>query len=272
MSVKIIAEIGINHNGDIKLAKKMIDVAVIAGCDYVKFQKRNPDACVPEKQKTKVRSTPWGDMSYIDYKYRLEFGKDEYDEIDTYCNEKGIKWFSSVWDVDSVNFMSNYTEVSKIPSALITDIDLVKYARNNCGFLMLSTGMSTEEQIQQAVQKGDPDLIFHTNSTYPSPIEDLNLSYINYLKNKYPDKIIGYSGHEFGLVTTFTAVALGAEYIERHITLERTMWGSDQMASVEPGGLIKLVKGIRDIEKSLGEGGPREIIGSELAKLKTLRG
>ena len=137
---------------------------------------------------------------------------------------------------------------------------------------MLSTGMSTEEQIQQAVQKGDPDLIFHTNSTYPSPIEDLNLSYINYLKNKFPDIIIGYSGHEFGLVTTFTAVALGAEYIERHITLERTMWGSDQMASVEPGGLIKLVKGIRDIEKSLGEGGPREIIGSELAKLKTLRG
>ena len=272
MSVKIIAEIGINHNGDIDIAKKLIDIAVISGCDFVKFQKRNPAICVPENQKNKLRITPWGKMSYLDYKHRIEFGKSEYDEIDRYCLGKNIKWFSSVWDIDSVDFMKNYTDITKIPSALLTNHELGKYARMKNDFLMLSTGMSTEKDVRDAVQAFDPNLIFHTNSTYPCPVNELNLNYINSLKINFPSKIIGYSGHEFGLVSTFTAVALGAQYIERHITLERTMWGSDQMASVEPGGLIKLVKGIRDIEKSLGSGGPREIMVGELEKIKTLKG
>ena len=270
--VKIIAEIGINHNGDINLAKKMIDVAIVAGCDFVKFQKRNPDICVPEKQKSIMKSTPWGDMTYLDYKYKVEFGKKEYDEIDDYCKKKNIGWFASVWDMDSVDFMLQYGSTMKIPSALITDDQLTVYARKKSDFLMISTGMSNEEQIEKAIKLCDPDLIFHTNSTYPSPINELNLNYIKYLKYKYPNKIIGYSGHEFGLVTTFPVVILGAEYIERHITLDRSMWGSDQMASVEPGGLIKLVKGVRDIEVSLGKEGPRKILSSELSKLKSLRG
>ena len=272
MSIKIIAEIGINHNGDLNIAKKLIDVAAISGCDFVKFQKRNPEICVPESQKNKLRDTPWGKMTYLDYKYRIEFDKSDYDEINRYCIEKNIKWFSSVWDIDSVNFMKDYTDIAKIPSALLTDHELGEYARMKNVFLMLSTGMSTEKDVEDAVKIFDPDLIFHTNSTYPCPVNELNLNYINSLKKKFPSKIIGYSGHEFGLVSTFTAVALGAQYVERHITLERTMWGSDQMASIEPGGLIKLVKGIRDIEKSFGSDGPREIMPGELEKIKTLKG
>jgi N-acetylneuraminate synthase len=270
--IKVIAEIGINHNGDINIAKKLIDVALVAGCDFVKFQKRNPDICVPEHQKSIIKSTPWGDMTYLDYKYKVELGKKEYDEIDDYCKKKNIRWLASVWDMDSVDFMLQYGSTMKIPSALITDDQLIVYARKKSDFLMISTGMSNEQQIEKAIKLCDPDLIFHTNSTYPSPINELNLNYIRYLKYKYPNKIIGYSGHEFGLVTTFPVVVLGAEYIERHITLDRSMWGSDQMASVEPGGLIKLVKGVRDIEASLGEEGPRKILSSELSKLKSLRG
>ena len=272
MSIKIIAEIGINHNGDMDIAKKLIDVAALAGCDFVKFQKRNPEICVPEKQKYKKKSTPWGDMTYLDYKNKIEFNKKDYDEIDHYCNQKDIEWFASVWDNDSVDFMKKYTDRAKIPSALLTNYDLGIYARKKYDFLMLSTGMSNELDITKAINAYDPNLIFHTNSTYPCPVEQLNLNYITYLKEKYSTKIIGYSGHEFGLVSTFTAVALGAEYIERHITLERTMWGSDQISSVEPSGLIKLVKGIRDIEKSFGDNGPRKVTDGEMEKLRSLRG
>ncbi len=272
MKTKIIAEIGINHNGDIEIAKKLIDVACVAGCDYVKFQKRNPDVCVPAEQKNIEKSTPWGKMTYLEYKYKTEFGEDEYNIIDKYCHSKGIEWFASVWDLDSVDFMKKYTNITKIPSALLTNHELLKHARNNNKFLMLSTGMSNQKQIDEAINIGAPDLIFHTNSTYPAAVAELNLGYIETLKKLYPEKIIGYSGHEFGLVPSFTAVALGAKYIERHITLDRTMWGSDQMSSVEPGGLLKLVKGIRDIEMSLGDNGPRKIIGGEIEKLKSLRG
>ncbi len=272
MSVKIIAEIGINHNGDINIAKKLIDIAVLAGCDFVKFQKRNPRICVPNHQKNEIKETPWGKMSYINYKEQIEFGKLEYDEINKYCSEKNIQWFASVWDKDSVDFMCQYTKTTKIPSALLIDYDLGLYARKKNDFLMLSTGMSTEKNIESAVLKYKPDLLFHTNSTYPSKVNELNLNYIKTLKNKYSNKIIGYSGHEFGLVPTFAAVALGATYIERHITLERTMWGSDQMASIEPAGLLKLVKGIRDMEKAFGSGNDRIILKGELEKLKSLRG
>jgi len=281
MKTKIIGEIGINHNGSLEMTKKLIDVAVIAKCDYVKFQKRNPDVCVPKDEKNKIKSTPWGEMTYLEYKHKIEFGKEEYDEIDRYCREKKIGWFASVWDLGSVDFMSQYTTkfndeekiMMKIPSALITNDELIKYAKEKSDYLMISTGMSTEEEIVKCINICEPDLIFHTNSTYPSPIDELNLGYIKWLTEKYPNKEIGYSGHEFGLTTTFAATTLGATWIERHITLDRSIWGSDQMASVEPSGLIKLIKGIRDIEIASGNGyGPREVIKSELSKRKTLRG
>ena len=271
-NIKIIAEIGINHNGDVDIARKLIDVACVAGCDYVKFQKRTPELCVPEEQKFKMRQTPWGEMEYLEYKKRIEFGKDEYDEIDLYCKERGIGWFASVWDTVSVEFMSNYVDITKVPSALITDEELLKSAREANEYFMFSTGMSDEKEIERAVEVGNPDLLFHTNSTYPCPVDELNLNYIKWLQEKYPTKEIGYSGHEYGLVPTFVAVSLGVTWVERHITLDRTMWGSDHMASVEPGGLVKMTKAIRDIGRSFGESGPRKVFGGELSKLESLRG
>ena len=269
---KVIAEIGINHNGSLEIAKKLIDIASVAQCDYVKFQKREPEICVPEEQKSKLRKTPWGEMTYIDYKHKIEFGKKEFDEIFSYCEQKNIGCFASVWDNVSVDFMKQYTDITKIPSALITNLELCRYARANNQFLIISTGMSTEEEITQCVEACNPDVIMHTNSSYPSRIEELNLQYISWLREKYPQKQVGYSGHEFGLVPTFATIPLGVEWVERHITIDRTMWGSDQMSSVEPHGLIKLVKGIKDIEKSLGTKGPRTVLGTELEKRKSLRG
>ena len=272
--VKIVAEIGINHNGDMKIAKKLIDVASIAGCDYVKFQKRTPDICVPDDQKNKIRSTPWGDIKYIDYKKKMEFGETEFDEIYKYCEERDMKCFASVWDIPSVEFMKRYTTIAKIPSALITDLSLCRAARSAFDTLIISTGMSTEEEITQCVSECDPDVIMHTNSSYPSKYEELNLNYINHLKDKYPNKEVGYSGHEYGLPTTYATVALGVKWIERHITLDRTMWGSDQASSVDPVGTIKLVRGIRIVEESLGPSEQKERIlhPSELDKRKSLRG
>ncbi len=274
--VKVIAEIGINHNGDIEIAKQLIMVAKAAGCDYVKFQKRNPDVCVPEEQKSKMRLTPWGEITYLEYKWKTEFGEKEYDEIDRFCKELNIGWFASVWDTDSVDFMMKYKTdlgvVMKIPSALITDINLCQYARQKSDYLMISTGMSDECQIDECVLSCQPDVIMHTNSTYPCPVEELNLNYISWLKRKWPNKEIGYSGHEYGLVTTFATIPMGVTWVERHITLDRSMWGSDHSASIEPSGLFKLVKGIRDIESatSMPEKN-RDLFGGELAKMKTLR-
>lgn len=278
--VKIIGEVGINHNGDIEIAKKLIMVAKTAGCDYVKFQKRNPDICVPEEQKSKPRQTPWGEMTYLEYKWRTEFNYEQYSEIDEFCNKIGIKWFVSVWDKDSIDFMDifrrlgkAYDGTMKIPSALITNLELCEYARTNCDKLIISTGMSTENEIQSCINSSEPDVIMHTNSTYPCPVEELNLNYINWLKSRYPHLDIGYSGHEYGLVTTFATIAMGVTWVERHITLDRNMWGSDHSASIEPSGLFKLVKGIRDIESSLAIPiGPRSVFGGELSKLKSLRG
>ncbi len=284
---KIIAEIGINYaygNDKSKFldnAKKLIDAAYVAGCDYVKFQKRNPDICVPEQQKHVEKSVPWRNepTTYIQYKHDIEFGREEYNEIDRYCKEKGIGWFASVWDKQSIEFMMEYCQtdgkvIMKIPSALITDIDLCSYAKDKSHFLIISTGMSTEDEVDKCVMACSPDVIMHTNSSYPSKVDELNLKYITWLKNNYmylSNWRPGYSGHEYGLTTTFAAVVLGAEWIERHLTIDRTNWGSDQMASVEPSGMIKLVKGIRDIEKAMRGYGPRKVIGSELKKLKTLR-
>ena len=279
----IVAEIGLNfafgtdRSKFLVNAKKLIDAAYLAGCDYVKFQKRNPDICVPEQQKHVEKTVPWRTepTTYIQYKHDIEFGREEYDEIDRYCREKGIGWFASVWDKHSVEFMMNYCNqdgkvMMKIPSALITDIDLCSYTKDKSHFLLVSTGMSTEQDIRRCIMACKPDVVMHTNSTYPSPIDELDLEYIKWLNEKYVAEI-GYSGHEFGLTTTIAAVVLGATWIERHITLDRTNWGSDQMASVEPHGLIKLVKGIRDVEKAMGGYGPREVKASELAKMKTLR-
>jgi N-acetylneuraminate synthase len=268
---KIIAEIGINHNGSVELAKRLIDAAIVAGCDYAKFQKRTPDICVPEAQKSKPRETPWGTMPYIDYKKKIEFEKDEYDELFEYVKDKPIEIFASVWDKPSVDFMKKYTGITKIGSALINDLELCKYARENSDTLIVSTGMSTEKEIEDCVASCNPDVIMHTNSTYPSPVSELNLKYIDWLKDKHPKSEIGYSGHEYGLVTTFASVAMGCTWIERHLTLDRTMWGSDHIASVEPHGFIKLVKGIRDIDAAMGTGGPRECLGSEKSKRQSLR-
>lgn len=272
MSTAIVAEIGINHNASLDITRKLIDVASFTGCDFVKFQKRTPELCVPEEQKNKLRETPWGIMTYFEYKKKMEFGESEYTEIDTYCKSHNIRWFASVWDLPSCDFMKGFSDIGKIPSALITNLELCKYAREKFSCLIVSTGMSTEEEIEKMIDVAKPDVLMHTNSSYPALTEELNLKYIEHLKQKYPKTIIGYSGHEFGLITTMVAVTLGAEWVERHITLNRTMWGSDQMASIEPHGLMKLVKGIRSVEKSLGSIGPRVVFGSELEKRKSLRG
>lgn len=261
----IIGEIGINHQGDLSIAKRLIDIAAAAGCDAVKFQKRNPDIAVPEAQKSKPRRWQGVDMTYLEYKYKVEFGKEEYDEIDRYCKQQGIAWSASPWDMDSVEFLEQYNlPFIKLPSASLTDDELLAACVERFPKVIFSTGMSTEEEIDHAVDtlrtaqakysKKDPIGLLHCNSTYPAPINELNLSAIQTLADKYPDFEIGYSGHEFRLGTSVAAVYLGASIIERHITLDRTMEGSDHMASVEPQGLFKLVSGIRELEQAYGDG------------------
>ena len=259
-NIYIIAEIGINHNGSLDIAKKLIDIAEVAGCHAVKFQKRNPDVCVPEHQKNIMRETPWGKMTYLEYKYKVEFGKEEYDEINSYCNNKGIAWSASPWDLDSLKFLNQYNvPFIKIPSALLTNIELVSETAKTDKKVILSTGMSTIEEIDTAVSamkvanKNCEFALLHCNSSYPAPNEDLNLTCIKTLKDRYKCEV-GYSGHEFGLTTSISSICLGATIIERHITLDRTMWGTDQMCSVEPQGLIKLVRGINELNLALGDG------------------
>ncbi len=270
--IKIIAEIGINHNGSIDLCKQLMLLAKVSGCDYAKIQKREPDVCVPENQKSKIRDTPWGKMTYLEYKKRIEFSEEQLKELYEYANQIGIEFFASVWDLPSVDIMAKFTKIGKIGSASITDLELCKYAREKFDYLIVSTGMSTEEEIEKCIEVCNPDVIMHTNSTYPCPVEELNLNYIHHLKTKWVGKEIGYSGHEYGLVTTFAAVAMGATWIERHITLDRTMWGSDHSSSIEPSGVIKLVKGIRDIEKATQTPiGERVLLQGELSKRESLR-
>lgn len=232
--IQIIGEIGLNSNGDMEIAKQLIDKAVEAGFTHVKWQKRNPDKCVPEEQKKVMKDTPWGRMTYIDYKYKMEFDKEQYKELFSYAYAKKIIPFASVWDLDSMEFMMKLTDIVKVPSALITDGELVSACRYNFKTMMISTGMSTEHEVQTAMFLGDPDVVFHTNSAYPSPVEELNLNYILTLRKRYPLIDLGYSAHEFGLATTFATVPMGVKWIERHITLDRNMWGSDQLSSVEP--------------------------------------
>jgi N-acetylneuraminate synthase len=268
----VIGEIGINHNGDLEIAKQLVDVAVVAGCDAVKFQKRTPELCVPPEQRDLVRETPWGMMTYLDYRYRVEFGADEYDEIDGYCAQKGIAWFASPWDPASVDFVEKYDPPCyKMASASLTDDDLLDRLVATGRPLIVSTGMSTMDEIRAAVAKVPADrlLLAHATSTYPCKPEELNLRMLATLRAEF-DCPVGYSGHEVGLQTTVAAVALGAAFVERHITLDRAMWGSDQAASIEPGGLIRLVRDIRVVEAAMGDG-VKQVYDSELPVRARLR-
>jgi N-acetylneuraminate synthase len=271
--VFVIAEIGINHNGSLEVAKRMIDGAVLAGVDAVKFQKRTPELCVPKDQWNIERDTPWGRMTYIDYRYKVEFSREDYESIDKYCRERNILWFASAWDEGAVDFLEYFDPPCyKAASASLTDLSLLQKMKSTGRPLILSTGMSTMQEIERGVATAGTDqlLIAHSTSTYPCPVEQLNLRMISTLREKWPECPIGYSGHETGLAPTWAAVSLGATHVERHITLDRAMWGSDQAASVELGGLLRLVANIRDIERAMGDG-VKKVHESEMAARKKLR-
>ncbi len=272
-SVFVIAEIGINHNGSLELARKLIDGAVLSGADAVKFQKRTPELCVPRDQWELQRDTPWGRMTYIEYRRKVEFGEREYAAVDRHCRERGILWFASCWDEQAVDFMERFDPpCHKAASACLTDLGLLRRKKATGRPLIVSTGMSTLAEIDEAVDAVGRDqlLVAHATSTYPCPVGELNLRAMASLQRLYPECPIGYSGHEVGLATTWAAVALGATFVERHITLDRAMWGSDQAASVEIGGFMRLVSNIRDIERSLGDGVKR-VYPSELGPMAKLR-
>jgi sialic acid synthase SpsE len=270
--VYIIAEIGINHNGDIEIAKQLMDVAVETGCDAVKFQKRTPEICVPEEQKSIPRETPWGSMTYFEYKKRIEFEQTEFEQIDAYAKKIGIDWFASPWDVPSVDFLEGFNvPCQKIASACLTDSELLTAINKTKTTTILSTGMSSMQEIDKAVSllNDVPLAIAQATSTYPAEASELNLRAIQTFAEKYKVPV-GYSGHERGLQVTIAAVALGATFIERHITLDRSMWGTDHSASLEPEGLKKLVRDIRIVELALGDG-KKKVYESEIPIRAKLR-
>lgn len=274
--VFMIAEIGINHNGSLDVAKKLIDAAFACNWHCVKFQKRSPELCVPEDQKNILKDTPWGKITYLEYKCKIEFNHNEYSYINKYCKEKPIFWTASVWDIPSLEFVISYdVPFIKIPSAKLTEHELLKVASQSGKPVILSTGMSTVEEVDKAVgilekhSKGDY-VLMHTNSAYPAPIEELNLSVINYLRDRYKC-IVGYSGHEYGLEPSVIAVSMGAKIIERHITLNHNMWGSDHAASLEVHAMDMLHKRIKEIKSIIGDG-VKKVTEAELASRKKLRG
>jgi len=274
--MKFIAEGGINHNGDLRIAKKLITYAKECGCDIIKFQKRTPELCVPEHQKNTMKyDTPWGDITYLDYKHKIEFEKEEYDSIDEYCKILGIDWTSSVWDLPSAEFINSYAiKFNKIPSAMLTNKELLKKVASYGRYTFVSTGMSTMQDIDEAVEifkaVNCPFELMHTVSSYPMENKHANLKVINTLRNRY-NCDVGWSGHEEGLQISIAAVALGASSVERHITLRRSMWGSDQSASLGKRGLKQLVRDCRIIaDEALGDGIKR-LIPEEEKKLNTLR-
>ena len=267
----IIAEIGINHNGSLASAKKLISIARSCGCDAVKFQKRTVEDVYTIEELQAPRQSVFGSTNG-DLKYGLEFGEQEYKEIDKYCKEIGILWFASCWDKKSVDFMEQFDVCAyKVPSALITDIELLKYTKATNKPILISTGMSTMDEIDKAIEIVglNNTIIYHCTSTYPSDNSELNLNVIKTLKEKY-DCPIGYSGHEKGIVSSTIAVVLGACSVERHITLDRTLWGSDQAASLEPEGLGKMVRDIRNVKAFLGDG-IKKVYDSEIPIKKKLR-
>jgi len=267
----IVAEIGINHNGDVEIAKRLIDAAIDTGCNAVKFQKRTVDIVYTAEELTRPRENPFGPTNG-DLKYALELELEDYQEIDSYCRQKGIVWFASCWDEASVDFINQFNvPCYKISSATLTDSNLLRHHRSKKKPIILATGMSTVEQIDRAVDiLGKDDLIIlHSTSTYPANYDELNLKVINVFKNRYKVPV-GYSGHETGIATSVAAVALGACMVERHITLDRAMWGSDQAASLAPSGFEQLVRDIRLVESSMGDGVKR-IYEREIPVLKKLR-
>ncbi|WP_136053939.1 N-acetylneuraminate synthase family protein [Microbacterium sp. K24] len=269
----VIAEIGLNHNGDVDIAKRLIDVAARAGADAVKFQKRTPEISTPEHMRDVPRETPWGTMTYLEYRRRVEFGRDEYIEIGDHATMRGLDWFASPWDVPSVAFLEELNVVAhKVASASLTDTELLIALRETGKPVILSTGMSTMDQIDRALDTLGTDrvVLMHATSTYPLEPEEANLRVISTLRDRYAGVPVGYSGHERGLQISLAAVALGAVAVERHITLDRTMWGSDHAASLEPTGLEHLVRDIRVIEKALGDGVKR-VFDSERAPMAKLR-
>ncbi|WP_431798481.1 N-acetylneuraminate synthase family protein [Microbacterium kunmingense] len=269
----LIGEIGLNHNGDVEIAKRLIDVAADAGVDAVKFQKRTPEISTPEHIRDIPRETPWGTMTYLDYRRRVEFDRDQYIEISDHAILRGLEWFASPWDVPSVAFLEDLgVAAHKVASACLTDRALLGALRDTGKPVILSTGMSTMAQISSAVEiLGTDDLVLlHATSTYPMEPEEANLRMIPALRDRFPGVPVGYSGHERGLQVSLAAVALGAVAVERHITLDRTMWGSDHAASLEPAGLQHLVRDIRIIEAALGDGVKR-VYDSEQGPLAKLR-
>ncbi len=269
-----IGEIGINHNGDLQIAKKLMDAVSACGWDCAKFQKRNPDVCVPEDQKNKAKSTPWGDMTYLEYKHRMELNKEEYDYINEYCGVKPLDWSASVWDLDSLNFIADYdVPFIKIGSAMLTNMPLLTEAAKSGKPLIISTGMSTLEEIDNSVNeilKYSKPVIMHTNSSYPTPKDEINLNMIPMLKERY-GCVVGYSGHEFEVTPTVIAVALGAMVIERHITLSHDMWGTDQKASLEVMGMDALKKRADEISMIMGSS-EKIVTQSEISIREKLRG
>lgn len=267
----VIAEIGINHNGDLEVAKRLIDAATSAGCDAVKFQKRTLEVVYTAEELAKPRENPFGPTNG-DLKRGLEFSQEVYEIIDDYCRDKGIAWFASCWDEGSVDFIDRFKPPAyKIASASLTDDNLLAHTRSKGRPIILSTGMSTIEQIEHAVEVlGKKDLvILHACSTYPAHYEELNLRVIPVLRERFGVPV-GYSGHETGLPSSAATVALGACMVERHVTLDRSMWGSDQAASLEPNGLTRLVRDIRLVETALGDGIKR-VLDRELPVMEKLR-
>lgn len=273
--INLIGEIGINHNGDLEIAKKLIDILALAGFDYAKIQKRNPDVSTPEHKKREEKKVPWMEapITYLEYKKQIEFTKEGVEYLSNYAKKSGIKLFSSVWDLDSAKEMKEvHKDIVKIPSAKITDIELVKYCRENFDFVIMSTGMSEETEIGKAVYEGSPDVVMHTNSVYPTPLKELKLGYIDWLKNKYPKIQVGYSSHYYGVKDLFIAIDKGIMWAEKHVTLSHTMWGSDQLSSIEPQGIFELSKAIRDFENIINDGyEPRFIYPGEEKKRQSLR-
>jgi len=274
--VYLIAEIGINHNGDLQIAKKLIDATWATGWNCAKFQKRTPDICVPENQKNIMRQTPWGEMTYLAYKHKIEFQKTEYDYIDKYAKEKPLDWTASVWDLPSLEFLMNYdVPFIKIPSAKITDKELIEQAAKAGKPIFISSGMSTIEEVDDAVNIVEKHLsknyvLFHCNSTYPAKLDELNMQMIITLKQRY-NCLVGYSGHEYEIMPTTLAPVYGACVIERHITLDHDMWGTDHKASIEIRGMDFLAKRVHSV-KSIAGDGIKNISTEELKIRQKLRG
>ena len=274
MSIIIIAEIGINHNGDVGIAKDLIKVAKESGCDAVKFQKRTLENVYSQEELDKQRESPWGTTNR-EQKEGLEFGQQEFEQIDSYCKELGIEWFASAWDVESQNFLKQFDlKYNKIASAMMVDSDLLRIVAAEGRHTFISTGMSTLEEIDCAVEifkkSGCPFEVMHCVSTYPMEDTDANLNCISTLRDRYSCDV-GYSGHEVGLAVSFAAAALGITSLERHITLDRSMYGSDQAASIEPPALRNLVGAVRKIEQAMGDG-KKYVLDSEVPIAKKLRG